>query len=165
MKKKTIVVTYGSGGHQEQIRRLMNLVNESVKEEVQFVAITDSKAPIKDVKNIVEYISFEEVRDKHSLSKTMLKILPTLLKQVCFTLKIKVKYQPVGVISTGPGVSILPTLLLKLFGVKTVAFESWSRFTEPSISGKVLNRLVSRFYVQNESIKSAYKSAIYKGRL
>lgn len=165
MTVKSIVVTYGSGGHQEQIRRLMQLVNEASEENVQFIAITDSEKPVLGIENITEYYYFLELRDKRSTLKTLVNIFPTLAKQIVAVFKLWNQYKPVGVISTGPGVSILPTVILKMLGVKTVAFESWSRFSEPSFTGKLLNRLVCRFYVQNESIKKVYKSAHYRGRL
>lgn len=162
---KTIVLTYGSGGHQEQIRRLVSLLAEAVDEEIQFVAITDSTNQLVTQERIVEYIKFKELRDKQSNIKTLIFLLPTLLMQTWRIFKVYRQYNVVGVISTGPGVSFLPTLILHCLGVKTVGFESWSRFSAPSFSGRFFSKFVSLFYVQNEAMKKHYKSAVYKGRL
>ncbi|MGS0534543.1 PssD/Cps14F family polysaccharide biosynthesis glycosyltransferase [Pseudoalteromonas sp. SaAl2] len=162
---KTIVLTYGSGGHQEQIRRLVSLLAESTTEEIQFVAITDSTSKLATQEQVVEYIRFKELRDKQSTLKTLVFLIPTSLSQIWAVYKLYRKYNIVGVLSTGPGVSFLPTLILHFLKVKTVGFESWSRFSAPSFSGRFLSKFVNLFYVQNKTMKKFYKSAIYKGRL
>ncbi|EWH08493.1 hypothetical protein DS2_17185 [Catenovulum agarivorans DS-2] len=165
MSIKTIVLTYGSGGHQEQMRRLANLLAGKAKENIQFVAITDAGNSLSIQSEVVEYIRCREIRDKQSSFKTLCYLIPTLLMQAWRTLKVYQRYNVVGVISTGPGVSLLPTFILHCLGVKTVGLESWSRFSEPSISGRLFYKFVSLFYVQNITMKKYYKSAIYKGRL
>ncbi|WP_193038984.1 PssD/Cps14F family polysaccharide biosynthesis glycosyltransferase [Pseudoalteromonas nigrifaciens] len=162
---KTIVLTYGAGGHQEQMRRLVNLLASKLKEDIQYVVITDSAKPLNTQTEIVEYIQFRELRDKQSNLKTLLFLVPTVIKQSIRIVKMRKKYNLVGVISTGPGVSFLPTLILHILGIKTVGFESWSRFSEPSLSGRFFSKFVNLFYVQNKSMIKSYKSAIYRGRL
>ncbi len=162
---KTIVLTYGAGGHQEQMRRLVSLLDNKLTEEVQYVVITDTAKQLNTQAEVVEYIKFRELRDKQSNLTTLIFLLPTVIKQIIRIVKMYKQYNLVGVISTGPGVSLLPTLILRLLGVKTVGFESWSRFTEPSLSGRFFYKFVNLFYVQNKSMIKRYKSANYKGRL
>lgn len=162
---KTIVLTYGAGGHQEQMRRLVNLIANKAKEEIQYVVITDSAKPLNSDVEIVEYIKFRELRDKQSNLTTLIFLVPTIISQSIRILKVYKQYNVVGVISTGPGVSFLPTLILHKLGIKTVGFESWSRFSEPSLSGRFFSKFVNVFFVQNKSMLKSYKAAIFKGRL
>ncbi|MGE6433038.1 PssD/Cps14F family polysaccharide biosynthesis glycosyltransferase [Shewanella baltica] len=162
---KVIVLAYGRGGHQEQIRRLATLLSESSSEPLHFLCITDSNSVISDLNNVISYYRFNEVRDKYSASKTVFNFLPLVLKQFFLIVYLRLKYNVCGVISTGPGVSVIPIIMFKLFGVKTVAFESWSRFSKPSITGRILSKIVNIFYIQNKSISKAYKGSTYKGRL
>jgi UDP-N-acetylglucosamine:LPS N-acetylglucosamine transferase len=162
---KTIVLTYGSGGHQEQMRRLINLIAGKVKEKIQYVVVTDSAKRLNTDIDIIEYIKFRELRDKQSICTTIIFLVPTIIKQIIWTLKLYKQYNLVGVISTGPGVSFIPTLILHLLGVKTVGFESWSRFSKPSYSGRFFSNFVSLFFVQNKSVLKSYQNALFKGRL
>ena len=91
--------------------------------------------------------------------------MPTIIKQSVSILKVYKRYNIVGVISTGPGVSFLPTFILYVLGIKTVGFESWSRFSKPSLSGRFFSKFVNLFFVQNESMLKSYKKALFKGRL
>jgi UDP-N-acetylglucosamine:LPS N-acetylglucosamine transferase len=68
-------------------------------------------------------------------------------------------------ISTGSGVAIVPSVVAKLFGAEVLFFESWSRFTVPSISGRIMYRIADVFFVQNEEIKTFYKKAVFMGQL
>ena len=68
-------------------------------------------------------------------------------------------------VSTGPGIAILPAILTRSFGGKVVHIETWSRFYSKSMTGKVMYFLANKFYVQNQSLLKLYKQAIYSGKL
>jgi UDP-N-acetylglucosamine:LPS N-acetylglucosamine transferase len=69
------------------------------------------------------------------------------------------------VISTGPGMCIIPSLLFRLLGREVIHLETWSRFDSRSFTGRVMYRVATKFYVQNASLMSLYRNAIYAGRL
>ncbi|WP_281544097.1 PssD/Cps14F family polysaccharide biosynthesis glycosyltransferase [Grimontia sp. SpTr1] len=69
------------------------------------------------------------------------------------------------VISTGPGISILPSILVRLRGGKVIHVETWSRFSSQSLTGKYMKYIATDFYVQNESLLNVYPKAKFSGRL
>lgn len=75
------------------------------------------------------------------------------------------KERPQAFITTGANVSIPFFILGKLLGKKLVYIESVSRVKKPSLSGRILYKIVALFFVQWESQKENYPDAIYAGRL
>ena len=75
------------------------------------------------------------------------------------------KYSVAGSVTTGPGLGIVPSLIFRLFGKRVVAFETWSKFYEPSIAGRILYRFAGLFFIQNESLKEKYPKALFRGRV
>ncbi len=163
--KKYIIITYGCGGHQEQMRRLLNELEKSTVKDIRLIIFTDSIKPLDTSFLIEKTFIFPEARDKYSLIKSIL-LLPKMIFLQLFTcLKVVWSYKVSGVISTGPGVSILPSLFFKLMGCRLICFESWSRFSTPSLTAVILSRFSDLFFVQNLSITKKIKNSIYKGRL
>jgi len=80
-------------------------------------------------------------------------------------LSILKNYQVKGLVSTGPGMVVLPAIIFKLLGKKVIFLESWSRFYTPSLTGKIMYRIADTFYIQNETLQSTYPKAIFSGRL
>lgn len=130
---------------------------------VNLIAFTDSNIPIKN--NVNRYYLFSEFRDKHSNWITLLNMPWNVLKLIWVSLWVVYKYNLKGCITTGPGLAIIPCCIFKLFGIKTIAFESWAKFYTPSLSGKILYRIVDKFVVQHETLTSYYKKASFWGRL
>ncbi|WP_448246090.1 PssD/Cps14F family polysaccharide biosynthesis glycosyltransferase [Thalassotalea agariperforans] len=165
MKDRVILLAFGKGGHQEQMQRLIGKLEGKLPTNIQCILITDSSKSLDTKIKQVSCYLYSEARDKHSLIKTFLTLPYLLVKQTIDIFRIQAKYNVVGIITTGPGVTILPTILLKLLGKKVIAFESWSRFERASLTGKLLNQFSNVFFIQNESLKKIYKNCIYKGKL
>jgi len=164
-ESKVLFISYGQGGHQEEMRRLLNKIEPLVTESTQLIILTDSDKPLKTSLTIKKKIIYQEVRDKHSLFKTMINLPKTIIKQVVDTINILINQPVDGIVITGPGVSIIPAIVCKFCGKKVVVFESWCRFEHKSLTGKLLYRFSDLFFVQNKSMKALYKNSIYKGRL
>ncbi|MGL6434179.1 PssD/Cps14F family polysaccharide biosynthesis glycosyltransferase [Aeromonas caviae] len=75
------------------------------------------------------------------------------------------KYKFRAVITTGPGVGIISSIILKFFGSKVIHVETWSRFNTYSFTGRVMYKIADKFYVQNKSLLKLYPKAIYSGKL
>ena len=162
---KTLLISYGQGGHQEEMRRVLNKIEEIAPAGTQLIVLTDSSKPIKSSLKVKAEFIYREVRDKHSLLTTLANLPITMIKQIIDTINIIRKESIKGIIVTGPGVSIVPALVCKLLGKKVVVFESWCRFEHKSITGKVLYRFSDLFFIQNRELQKLYKKAIYRGRL
>ena len=61
------------------------------------------------------------------------------------------RYKPSAIISTGPGLVVLPALLIRLTGGVVIHIETWSRFETASLTGRVMYHLSSVFMSKTES--------------
>jgi beta-1,4-N-acetylglucosaminyltransferase len=156
---KAIICNFGTGGHNEQMKRLIShLTTENITLISQSPVIaSDSKFNIQS--------KIYKVRPEYSTFKGILAIPFFAIHGLLKTIKLFIEYDIRIFISTGPGIAIVPSIISKIFGSKVIYFESWSRFTKPSISGLLMYRIADVFFVQNEEIKKFYKNAHYMGRL
>ncbi len=160
MKNKAILFINGTGGHKEQMRRLLNLL-ETDKDIIK-IGLCEKHSCLNELESCIEV---SPVRDKHSHLKSLFTIPYHLLFVVFQSVQLLMKYEVLGIVSTGPGVVFIPSLIFKLLGKKVIFIESWSRFKTKSLTGTVMHSFADLFYVQNKSLKSLYKNSIYSGRL
>ena len=163
MSEQIIVIIYGRGGHQEQMSRLLKKDLIKVQDQVKLIGMTDSKSPINQGVN--RNYQFKEFRDKFSVWRTYLNFPINSIQLVLVTLYLLTRYNVKGVITTGPGVAIIPCILLSLLRKKVVVFESWSKFTQPSKTAKLLYRFAGLFIVQNKAMLECFPKAKFWGRL
>ncbi len=164
-RKNTIVVVYGSGGHKEQMRRFLELCkDEFLENNTKVIAISETGYKLEN-NIILEDYSLDPLRDKYSYKKTFVNFFPQLIKLVRILWKISKENRIKGLISTGPGIAIFPSLVFRIFGKKIIFIETWSRFYTRSLTGIVMYRIANKFYIQNKSLKKLYPVAIYGGKL
>ncbi|EHN71538.1 PssD/Cps14F family polysaccharide biosynthesis glycosyltransferase [Aliivibrio fischeri] len=156
---KSVLFCFGVGGHNAQANRLASLLLNDLS-EFDFISISDleNKPKWSD-----RHYVCGEFREKDSHFQILKNLGPIkILKEI---VRIKKENDVKCIISTGPGVSILTALYFKLYGVKVIHIETWSRFKTKSLTGKFMYYLSDRFYIQNESLKDIYPNAIYSGLL
>lgn len=162
MRPRVILLIYGEGGHRAQMKRLHGHLKPGLaRRGLEVVGITENGAALDGFPSL----SQGGVRDKHSRLKSLVTLPLSLLRSVALVVRLVTRYRIVGVISTGPGIAVVPSVLLKLLGARIVFLESWSRFESASITGKVMYRLADRFYIQNRSLEKYYPKANYGGLL
>lgn len=160
MKKRVILLIYGSGGHKEQMKRFYSKINN--KDSYIFVSISEDKVSFNE--NIMNY-SLLPFRNKYSYIKSFLD-LPIFIKQyISILIDINSKYEVIGIISTGPGFIIPISLYYKILNKKIVFIETWSRFETKSFTGSIMYKIADKFYIQNKSLQSVYPNGIYGGLL
>lgn len=158
-RKKAIICNFGPGGHAEQMRRLLSRI------EIGHLILI-AQSPIKPTDNrYVEYSKIPKIRQEYANLLSTLAIPVFVIDSLIQTVKLFIRFDIRMLISTGPGVAIIPSIIAKLFGAKILFFESWCRFSVPSISGLIMYRIADVFFVQNEEISKFYKKARYMGRL
>jgi beta-1,4-N-acetylglucosaminyltransferase len=160
MSDKVVLVIYGRGGHQEQMRRLLNQLKKA-SPEMKFVSIAD----VPDVLGAVKHLECPEPRDKFSRWGSPLKVCYAAIVSLIQCLRLSFKYDISGIVSTGPGMAVLPSVYFRLLGKHVVYIESWSRFFTGSLTGFVMYRIANCFYVQNRSMNKVFPKAKYAGRL
>jgi UDP-N-acetylglucosamine:LPS N-acetylglucosamine transferase len=162
---KSILLVYGSGGHNEQMQRLYTELQISIKKhdiESRFISFCDHDVK-HPVTNKVYYTT--SVTDKFSYIKIALKLIPTFIKTVQVIRGIDKEHNIAYMISTGPGIAILTALYFKLKRKKIIHIETWSRFYSKSLTGRFMYYLADEFIIQNKELFQLYPKAVYKGRL
>ena len=162
MKPNVILLVYGEGGHHAQMNRLLQKMMKNKRcSEISFIGLCENGKTIYAIENF----SLPPIRDKYSFVSTIVG-LPGVFWHYFRTLKaINNNYHVCGVISTGPGISILPSIYFKLRSRCIIFIETWSRFDTQSMTGRVMYQLADRFYVQNQEQLKFYPKALYGGLL
>ena len=157
--KYRVLLVGGVGGHGEQITRVRRLLGNNFI----YYLITEFglKWEFPD-----QFTETYRVVDYHAPSRS---------KSICFfilaffkAIKIITGFRPNACISTGPALALPVALACKLFGVKVLHIESWSRINSLSNTTRLLLKysLVSRLYYQYEgSVLKDNRLASYCGHL
>jgi len=161
--RKTYIIIYGRGGHQAQMQRLLDSKLFEDEDAIQIIAITDSQKPI--IESITHTYIFKEYRDKNSYWTTLLTLPLNTLRLIITTFSILKNNDVKGVITTGPGIAIVPSLIFWLFRKRLVVFETWSKFYKPTITAKILYHFAGLFIIQNKSLFKVFPKAKYWGKL
>lgn len=153
-----LLVVYGEGGHSTQMNRLI----KHLELQKNSIATLVDKEGISKSHTCLEYV-VPEARSKYHFNP--LAPLTSMLSTAVILVKMLLKYKFTGLISTGPGICVLPAIIFRLLGKKVVYIETWCRFESKSLTGRVMYRIANTFYVQNEELLSLYPNAKYSGRL
>jgi len=157
--KKVLLVIYGEGGHRTEMLRLVSYLTAT---SPNFKVVSMGAEVIGS--HVLEHFSVKDVRNKHSRLNILL-LFYLSISALYTAIKISRKYRISSVISTGPGLCILPMLILRLVGAKIVFIETFCRFSSRSLSGMAMSKIAHRFYIQNEELQCLYPNAKYSGRL
>ncbi|MCV2883273.1 UDP-N-acetylglucosamine transferase subunit ALG14 [Aestuariibacter sp. AA17] len=159
-KEKAVLLVYGMGGHEEQMRRLTKSM--PALSNSQYIAYTDAKR--HDLNVAAKYIFSSEMRDKHDNQSIWISIKRIITAfraaNVLFG-----ENQITLVLSTGPGHAVIPAIIARLKGVKVIHLETWSRFTTRSLTGRLMYYIANEFWVQHTHLQPLYPKAKYVGLL
>ena len=150
-KKVKICFVASSGGHYEQLMMLKPLMDKY--DSFVLTEWTEYNAEIKGVKTYY----LKQVNRKEQT------FFWRMIKNSILSLKIFLKEKPDLVICTGVLATIPMCLVAKAARKKLIYIESFAKVNSPTETGKLLYRFADQFYVQWESMKKFYPSAIYLG--
>ncbi|MCF6245463.1 MAG: hypothetical protein L3J43_10575 [Sulfurovum sp.] len=162
-KEKVTLLIYGEGGHKSEMKRLLTSIENNCNSN-KYISIYENGAFLNE-DTIQKNYEFPTMRDKYSKIKTILNIITGLFKIISLLFHIKRKYDVKIILSTGPGLTILPAYFFKIFQVKLIYIETDCRFTTKSFTGKLLYPISDKFYVPNQSLLKLYPKSEYCGRL
>jgi len=160
-RPEVVLLVYGKGGHAAQMQRLLVDGPNEFKNK-QFIALTDVKKPNP---LFLKQFYCVEARDKFSYIKNVFVFVLYFFWAFAQMIQILVKYKVVGMISTGPGIAVVPALFCRLFFINVTYFESWSRIYTPSLAGKIMYYIANTFFIQHQSMQKFYPQGIFSGRL
>jgi UDP-N-acetylglucosamine:LPS N-acetylglucosamine transferase len=161
-KPHAILLIFGGGGHHEQMRRLHSNLLKTKVSKFQFVGLSEEGATLSTLQN---NFHVPPLRDKFSLTKSIFLFPYNFMKTLVQVFRIRSRFNILAVVSTGPGIVILPSLILKILGTQIIFLESWSRFTTCSLSGRFMSRMTHLFIVQHRTLTPLYPSSQYGGLL
>lgn len=160
-RKEVILLVYGKGGHAAQMKRFLNNPKND-SDNLSYITLSNDDLHFP---NIVGNYFCIDARDKYYWYKNVFISLAYILISFSQMLRIFYKYKVVGMISTGPGLAIIPGLFCRFSNKKVVFFEDWCRFNTPSIAGRIMYVVANVFFIQHKSVRKFYPKSIYMGRL
>ena len=155
---RPVLFVYGDGGHLTQARRLFAGMNG----KRPFVFVTSTALSLD--KRYPQY-HVPELRRKYRSSFEALRSIAVFAHSVVAMIMIVFRHKPSGMISTGPGIAIVPALMMRIVGKPVVFLDSWSKVYYPSIASRIVYRLATLFFIQHREIGKFYPRALYRGRL
>jgi beta-1,4-N-acetylglucosaminyltransferase len=155
-----LLVIYGDGGHRSEMSHLLSHLTSAA----QIIDIVSLGVGCIDESALAHYPA-KDVRHKHNRFKSLALFVAGLFSSIFTVFQITRRFKVTGVISTGPGLCIVPMVMFRLLGVKTVFVETFCRFNSQSFTGRVMCKVAHRFLVQNKEQLALYPNAQYCGRL
>ena len=150
LKKQKICLAASAGGHLTEIMQLKPFLKAH-----PYYIVSDSRfnAVNLEGREKMHYVSVPR-RNPFALLANMWQSLGIFLKE-----------NPAVVISTGADVAFFTCVLAKLFRKKLIFIETFTRSSQPSLTGKLLYPLCDLFFIQWKELKKYYPRAIYAGSL
>jgi beta-1,4-N-acetylglucosaminyltransferase len=71
--------------------------------------------------------------------------------------------RPAAVVTTGAGVAVPFCYVARVLGARVVYIESFSRVSDPSLTGRLVHPVASRFFVQWPEMAKRFRNAEYVG--
>lgn len=161
IKEKVALLIHGNGGHRAEMQLLFSHVNVLCS-NIKYIEISENNDYINNIE--IRY-DFPVIRDKYSKYKTFTNFFTKTPKIIQLLFKIKHTYDVRVILSTGPGISIIPSVFFKIYGAKIIHMETNCRFNTASLSGKIMHYFSNKFYVPNKSLMIFYKKSEYSGSL
>lgn len=154
-KKEKVCFLASSGGHLEEISRLVE-----IEEKYDNFLVTE-KGKFEELHFGKKVIYVYQINRKEILFP--FKFIGLILK----AFKILLKEKPTVLISTGALATVPFCIVGKLLGKRIVYIESFARVDTPSLTGKVIYKLklANLFVVQWEDMLKYFPEAIVGGRI
>ena len=116
------------------------------------------------------FITYDSARTRTLEHKYLLRNIgtnPFVMAQAFLSmLRILLTERPIVIVSTGSEIAIPAFYIAKLFRIKTIFIESWTRIDRPTGTGRIVYPVSDVFLVQWEQMLSKYgKKARYEGAI
>lgn len=143
------------------MKRLIKLIANDMG-NLKLISIAEKGASLD---TFYESVEIYPARNKYGHLKTIVTLPIFFINSIYHTFKLLGKYDIKAIVSTGPGLVVVPALIFRSLNKKVIFLETWSRFTSKSLTGSLMSKISSVFYVQNKTLLNVYKNAVYSGRL
>jgi len=133
----------------------------AVRNDIKYIGFIEGEKFIENIKNY----TLVPMRNKYNKYLSCFLIPYAIFYNSFKMILLILKYQPKGIISTGPGSVLFPAIICKLFRIKIIYIETSSRFYTKSLTGKIMYFFADKFYVQNAELLDLYPNSVYSGLL
>jgi UDP-N-acetylglucosamine:LPS N-acetylglucosamine transferase len=171
-EKKKILLLFGSGGHSEQMFRILKQFKNKYEYECVFVKndnLSEKKLTILSKElNLIILNKYYITRMRDAQENKLKNILYLFYKPIISffdALRIICKSKSKFILSFGPGIAIPICYFGKLFNKKIIFIETWSRVWNASITMKLIYPIANICFVQWPELRKKYPKAKYVGRL
>lgn len=86
-----------------------------------------------------------------------------LIRNAVLAFRLVHRLRPAAVVTTGAGVAVPFCYVARAFGARVVYIESFSRISEPSLTGRLVHPVAHRFFVQWPELATRFRKAEYVG--
>lgn len=153
MKTGQVLFCASAGGHYTELLQLLPLIKK-----YQGIIITEKTKISTQTEIPIKYVPYSS---RSEGVKYPFKFLAVCLLSIIYF----AQFRPKVIISTGVH-STLPICLLGwLFRRKVIYIETVAVVNKPTLTGKVMYKFASEFYVQWEELLAVYPNGIYGGVL
>jgi beta-1,4-N-acetylglucosaminyltransferase len=143
-----ICIVSSCGGHLTEVRLLKSLYEK----HDHFYVLNDAALLPEDMKGRTYFI-------RHSERDWLFAV------NLWESWRILRKERPHLILSTGAGAVVAFALIGKLFGMRTVFIETFTRVIKPSLTGRIMYRLADSFFYQWRALERFFPKGTYGGSL
>lgn len=151
MKKGKVLFCSSAGGHYTELMQLNSLIIK-----YNGVVITEKTSISLAAKVPTEYVLYSSKNEGWVYAFKYIYVW--LVSLVYF-----IKYRPKAIISTGVHSTIPLCIYGRLFRRKVIYIETIANLRTPSMTGKIMYRIATDFYVQWEELLEVYPKAKFGG--
>lgn len=146
---KRVMFISSVGGHLTQMLQLKEMFND-----YKYVLVTEKTEVTKNMKEKykMEYMIHGSRQYWFSY---IFKEAFNVLKSICLF----IKYRPQVVVTTGTHTAVPMCYIAWIFRKKVIFIESFAKRTSPTLSGKMVYPIATKFVIQWESLKEIYPKA------
>jgi len=150
---KKVMYICSVGGHLTQMLQMKEIFNKH-----KYVLITEKTDVTKEMKNEynTEYLIYGS-------RKYLLKYLIIFTLNIFKSMYLFIKYRPDVIISTGTHTAVPMCYIGWLFRKKVIYIESFAKNKTPTLTGKLVYPIATKFIVQWESMLKVFPKAEYWG--
>jgi len=153
MKKGNVLFCSSAGGHYSELLQLEPLIKK-----YNGVIVTEKNKISLKSSLPTEYLIYSSKNEGWTY---LFKYLYVWLISLIYF----IKYRPKVIISTGVHSTIPMCIYGRLFGCKVIYIETVANLYTPSVTGKIMYRIATDFYVQWEELLEIYPKAKFGGVL
>ena len=158
--KRNVIVVLGSGGHTNEMLRLLLLLKTGSSQTIYFVVGKGDLLSASKAEQWSEYMQkpakIIRVTRPRKVHQSLWASLPMIMLSCLESIVLNLIYNPKIILSNGPALGLIFSIAGKVAvpSVKIVYVESFARVTTLSLTGKLMQFIASKFYVQWPQLKA-----------